>query len=254
MGKTLVIQPVTRIEGHARITIQLDDTGNVSDTRVSIMELRGFERFYIGKPVEEMPRIPTRICGVYPRSHHLASAKATDVVFGVDPPPAAKKLRELCNSIAFMEEYMLHFYFLAGADFILGPEVVEYLTNPCNIPENICLLDVGTGIKKIIFTISLSEVRPEVIVIIDAVDKGRKPGEIFDISLAEIPKEKTDDFSIHQVPSSNLLKELQDLCSVKVRIMACQVKTIPETVQPGLSGPVKKAVRLMAKKIAEEYF
>ena len=122
MGKTLVIQPVTRIEGHARITIQLDDTGNVSDTKVSIMELRGFERFCIGKPIEEMPRITTRICGVCPWSHHLASAKTTDVIFGVDPPPAAKKLRELCNSIAYMEEHILHFYFLAGADFILGPE------------------------------------------------------------------------------------------------------------------------------------
>ncbi len=122
MGKTLIIQPVTRIEGHARITIELDDSGNVSDTKVSIMELRGFERFCIGKPVEEMPRITTRICGVCPWSHHLASAKTTDVIFGVDPPPAGKKLRELCNSIAFMEEHILHFYFLAAADFILGPE------------------------------------------------------------------------------------------------------------------------------------
>ena len=122
MGKTLIIQPVTRIEGHARITIELDDSGNVSDTKVSIMELRGFERFCIGKPVEEMPRITTRICGVCPWSHHLASAKTTDVIFGVDPPPAGKKLRELCNSIGFMEEHILHFYFLAGADFILGPD------------------------------------------------------------------------------------------------------------------------------------
>lgn len=122
MGKTLIIQPVTRIEGHARITIELDDSGNVSDTKVSIMELRGFERFCIGKPVEEMPRITTRICGVCPWSHHLASAKTTDVIFGVDPPPAGKKLRELCNSIAFIEEHILHFYFLAGADFILGPD------------------------------------------------------------------------------------------------------------------------------------
>jgi coenzyme F420 hydrogenase subunit delta len=135
-----------------------------------------------------------------------------------------------------------------------GPEVVEYLTTHYNIPENICLLDVGTSIRKILFTISLSDFRPELIVIIDAVDKGRKPGEIFDITLDEIPKEKIDDFSMHQVPTSNLLKELQDLCSVKVRVMVCQVKTIPETVEPGLSEPVKKAVRLMAKKIADTYF
>jgi len=111
--------------------------------------------------------------------------------------------------------------------------------------------DDGFGPEVVI---SLSEARPEIILVIDAVDKERKPGEIFDISLNEIPKEKIDDFSIHQVPSSNLLKELQDLCSVKVRIMACQIKTIPETIQSGLSKPVKKAVRLMAKKIAEEYF
>ncbi len=121
MGKTLTIQPVTRIEGHAKITIKLDDAGNVSDAQMNVLELRGFEQFCIGKPVEEMPRITTRICGVCPWSHHNASAKATDAVFGVDPPPAGKKLRELCNSIAYMEEHILHFYFLAGADFVLGP-------------------------------------------------------------------------------------------------------------------------------------
>jgi F420-non-reducing hydrogenase large subunit len=121
MGKTLTIQPVTRIEGHAKITIQLDDTGNVSDAQMNVLELRGFEPFSIGKPVEEMPRITTRICGVCPWSHHNASAKATDAVFGVEPAPAGKKLRELCNSIAYMEEHILHFYFLAAADFVLGP-------------------------------------------------------------------------------------------------------------------------------------
>ncbi len=121
MGETLTIQPVTRIEGHAKITIQLDDTGNVSDTQVNVLELRGFEKFCLGKPVEEMPRITTRICGVCPWSHHNASAKTCDAVFGVDPPPAGKKLRELCNSIAYMEEHILHFFFLAGADFVLGP-------------------------------------------------------------------------------------------------------------------------------------
>jgi coenzyme F420 hydrogenase subunit delta len=135
-----------------------------------------------------------------------------------------------------------------------GPEVIEYLTDHYSVPENICVLDTGTGIRKILFTLSLSEIRPKVIVIIDAVDKGRKPGEIFEITLDEIPEEKIDDFSIHQVPSSNLLKELQDLCSVEVRVMACQIKTIPETIQPGLSEPVKKAVPLMAQKIADEYF
>ena len=122
MGKTIVIQPVTRIEGHAKITIQLDDGGNVNLARVNVIELRGFERFCLGRPVEDMPRITPRICGVCPWSHHLAAAKACDAVFGVEPPPAGAKLRELCNSVAFMEEHILHFYFLAGADFLLGPD------------------------------------------------------------------------------------------------------------------------------------
>jgi F420-non-reducing hydrogenase large subunit len=122
MAKTLVIQPVTRIEGHAKITIRLDDSGNVDTARVNVIELRGFEKFCLGRPVEDMPRITPRICGVCPWSHHLASAKACDAVFGADPPPAGKKLRELCNSVAYMEEHILHFYFLAGADFLLGPD------------------------------------------------------------------------------------------------------------------------------------
>jgi len=133
MGKTLTIQPVTRIEGHAKIKIELDDAGNVSDAQVNVIELRGFEKFCIGKPVEEMPRITTRICGVCPWSHHNASAKATDAVFGVDPPPAGKKLRELCNSIAYMEEHILHFYFLAGADFVLGPDADYSVRNVIGI-------------------------------------------------------------------------------------------------------------------------
>src|SRR5512135_1186887 len=121
MGQTITIQPVSRIEGHAKVTVQLDDAGNVSDARVNVVELRGFEKFCIGRPVEELPRIVTSICGVCPWSHHLASAKACDAVFGVEPPPAGRRLRELANSIAYTEEHILHFYFLAAADFLLGP-------------------------------------------------------------------------------------------------------------------------------------
>jgi F420-non-reducing hydrogenase large subunit len=133
MAKTLVIQPVTRIEGHAKVTIQLDDAGNVDTARVNVIELRGFERFCIGRPVEDMPRITPRICGVCPWSHHLAAAKACDAVFGVKPPPAGAKLRELCNSIAYMEEHILHFYFLAGADFLLGPSADYSVRNVIGI-------------------------------------------------------------------------------------------------------------------------
>jgi F420-non-reducing hydrogenase large subunit len=133
MTQTLVIQPVSRIEGHAKVTVQLDDAGNVHDTRVNVLELRGFEKFCIGRPVEEMPRIMTRICGVCPWSHHLASGKACDAVFGAEPPPTGKKLRELCNSIAYMEEHILHFYFLAAPDFVMGPDADPAVRNVIGI-------------------------------------------------------------------------------------------------------------------------
>jgi len=147
MGKTLVIQPVSRIEGHAKITIQLDDAGNVADTMVNVIELRGFERFCVGKPVEEMPRITTRICGVCPWSHHLASAKATDAVFGVELPSAGEKLRRLCNSIAYMEEHILHFYVLAGPDFVLGPDAEYPVRNVIGILN--AVPDVGRRVVKV---------------------------------------------------------------------------------------------------------
>ena len=133
MGKTLTIAPVSRLEGHAKVTIQLDDAGNVSDTFVNVVELRGFEKFCLGRPVEELPRITTSICGVCPWSHHLASAKANDAVFGVTPPPAGVKLRDLCNSIAFTEEHILHFFFLAGPDFVMGPDADYSVRNVIGI-------------------------------------------------------------------------------------------------------------------------
>jgi F420-non-reducing hydrogenase large subunit len=135
MSKTITIAPVTRIEGHAKVTIQLDDAGNVADTQVKIVELRGFEKFCIGRPVEELTRIVTSICGVCPWSHHLASAKANDAVFGVTPPPAGRKLRELCNAIAFMEEHILHFFFLSGPDFVMGPDADYAVRNVIGIAQ-----------------------------------------------------------------------------------------------------------------------
>lgn len=145
MANTIVIQPVTRIEGHAKVTIQLDDTGNVGDARVNVVELRGFEKFCVGRPVEEMPRIVTSICGVCPWSHHLASAKACDAVMGADIPPAAKKLRTLGNSLAYMEEHILHFYFLSGPDFVMGPGADYSVRNVIGIAQQ--FPDIG---KKVV--------------------------------------------------------------------------------------------------------
>ena len=133
--KTITIAPVTRIEGHAKITINLDDSGNVADTFVNVVELRGFEKFCIGRPVEELPRIVTSICGVCPWSHHLASAKANDVIFGVTPPAAGRKLRELCNAVAYTEEHILHFFILAGPDFVMGPDSDYSVRNVIGIAQ-----------------------------------------------------------------------------------------------------------------------
>ena len=119
--KQLIIQPVSRIEGHAKVTIQLDDSGNVADTRVNVVEMRGFEKFCVGRPVEDLPRITPRICGVCPWAHHLAASKAADAVFGVDPPSAAKKIRELALLNHCIESHVVHFYFLSGPDFVIGP-------------------------------------------------------------------------------------------------------------------------------------
>jgi F420-non-reducing hydrogenase large subunit len=133
--KTITIAPVTRLEGHAKVTINLDDAGNVADTFVNVVELRGFEKFCIGRPVEELPRIVTSICGVCPWSHHLASAKTNDAIFGVTPPSAGTKLRELCNAIAYTEEHILHFFFLAGADFVMGPDSDYSVRNVIGIAQ-----------------------------------------------------------------------------------------------------------------------
>ncbi len=118
----LTIDPITRLEGHGKIEIFLDEEGNVANTYFQIPELRGFERFCVGRPVEEMPLLTNRICGVCPEAHHMAAAKAADAVYHVDPPPAAKKLRELLYSGFYFTDHTTHFYALGGPDFIMGPD------------------------------------------------------------------------------------------------------------------------------------
>jgi F420-non-reducing hydrogenase large subunit len=120
--KEIVIQPVTRIEGHAKVVIQLDDKGDVADARMHILDLRGFEKFCIGRPIEELPVITTRICGVCPWAHHLASAKAADAIFGVEIPETAQMLRELAYMGDKIRDFILHFYILSAPDFVMGPD------------------------------------------------------------------------------------------------------------------------------------
>ncbi len=119
--KRISIDPITRLEGHGKIDIFLDDQGEVANAYLQIPELRGFEQFCVGRPAEDMPNLTARICGVCPEAHHLAATKALDNVFHVDPPPTAKKLRELFYSIFYATDHTTHFYALGGPDFVVGP-------------------------------------------------------------------------------------------------------------------------------------
>jgi F420-non-reducing hydrogenase large subunit len=120
--KRITIDPVTRLEGHGKIEIFLDDAGGVKNTYFQIPELRGFEKFAEGRLAEDMPQITQRICGVCPEAHHLASSKALDDLFHVDPPSPAKKLRELFNCAFYITDHTTHFYILGGPDFVMGPD------------------------------------------------------------------------------------------------------------------------------------
>ncbi len=120
--KRITIDPITRLEGHGKIEIFLNDAGEVENTYFQVPELRGFEKFAEGRLAEDMPQITQRICGVCPEAHHAASAKCLDDLFHVDPPSPAKKLRELFYSSFYVTDHTTHFYILAGPDFVMGPE------------------------------------------------------------------------------------------------------------------------------------
>ncbi len=120
--KRVSIDPITRLEGHGKIEIFLDDEGEVANAYFQVPELRGFERFCVGRPAEEMPRITNRICGVCPEAHHMAATKALDALFHVEPSSAAKKVRELFYSAFFVTDHTTHFYALGGPDFVVGPD------------------------------------------------------------------------------------------------------------------------------------
>ena len=120
--RTITIDPVTRLEGHGRIEIFLNDEGTVDRAYFQVPELRGFEKFAQGRPAESMPQITSRICGVCPTAHHMASTKALDELYKVTPPAAARRIRELVYSTFMVEDHALHFYFLGGPDFVVGPK------------------------------------------------------------------------------------------------------------------------------------
>src|SRR5664279_2242471 len=120
MAQKIVIDPVTRIEGHAKITIQLDDAGHVQDAHFHVTQLRGFEKFCEGRPFHEMPSLMARICGICPVSHLVASAKACDALLAVEIPYTARHLRRIMNLAQIIQSHALSFFYLSSPDLLLG--------------------------------------------------------------------------------------------------------------------------------------
>ncbi len=144
--KSIVIDPITRLEGHGKIHLFINDDGELANCYFQVPELRGFEKFCQGRPVEELARITTRICGVCPDAHHMASAKAADAVYGVTIPSAARKLRELVYNAFYAGDHTTHFYALGGPDFVCGPDAPKAERNILGVIAKVGL-DAG---KKVI--------------------------------------------------------------------------------------------------------
>jgi len=145
--KTITIEPITRLEGHGKISIFLNEEGNVENAYLQVPELRGFERFCEGRKAEDLPQIMPRICGVCPVAHHFASTKALDAAFHVEPPPAAKKLRELMYSGYYVYDHTLHFYFLGAPDFVVGPDAPPAERNILGVIKKVGL-DIAKEVIK----------------------------------------------------------------------------------------------------------
>lgn len=135
-----------------------------------------------------------------------------------------------------------------------GPAVAEELTRRGRVPSFAAVLDVGTGVREILFDLILSPERPKEVVIIDALDCGRQPGEVFKVKVDEVPRIKSHDFSLHLAPSLNLLQELQDNAGVVVTIIAAQPEPIPDIVTAGLSEQMHKAVAKTSDYIEQNCF
>lgn len=137
--KRITIDPITRLEGHGKIEIFLNEQGRVEQAYLQVPELRGFEKFCEGRKAEDMPQLTSRICGVCPVAHHFAATKALDMAFGVEPTSVAKKLRELIYCGYYIYDHILHFYFLGGPDFIVGPDAPKEKRNILGVIEQVGL-------------------------------------------------------------------------------------------------------------------
>jgi NAD-reducing hydrogenase large subunit len=150
MAQHIVIEPISRIEGHGKITIELDDKGTVTDARFHVTQYRGFEKFCEGRPYYEMPSLVERICGICPISHSLASAKACDAILGVRIPGPAKKLRKLLNCGEYIQSHALSFFHLSAPDLLLGMDSDPAKRNIMGLIEaNPAIAKDGVRLRKI---------------------------------------------------------------------------------------------------------
>ena len=147
MAQRITIDPITRLEGHGKIEIFLNEAGDVERAFFQVPELRGFEKFCEGRPAEEMPRITPRICGVCPTAHHMASTKALDDLWKVEPTRTAKLLRELVYSAFMVEDHYIHFFFLGGPDFVVGPQAPAAERNILGVIARVGLEIAGQVIR-----------------------------------------------------------------------------------------------------------
>jgi F420-non-reducing hydrogenase large subunit len=145
--RRITIDPITRLEGHGKIEIFLNEAGDVERAFFQVPELRGFEKFCEGRPAEEMPRITPRICGVCPTSHHMASTKALDDLWKVEPPRPAKLLREFIYNTFMVEDHYIHFFFLGGPDFVVGPQAPAAERNILGVIAKVGLEIAGQVIR-----------------------------------------------------------------------------------------------------------
>jgi F420-non-reducing hydrogenase large subunit len=166
MSRRITIHPITRLEGHGKINIFLDDKGDVERAYLQVPDFKGFEKFCEGRAAEEMPTLTQKICGVCPTAHHTASSKALDDLFGVEPPRAAKKIRELMYSAFMFEDHLLHFFFLGGPDFIVGPVAPNARRNIFGVIDKVGLkvgkkvIDIRKRVRQVNATISGSALYP----------------------------------------------------------------------------------------------
>jgi len=148
MTRRITIDPITRLEGHGKIEILLDEQGNAQSAYLQVPELRGFERFCVGRAAEEMPQLTAHVCGVCPAAHHLASVRALDALYSARLPVAAKRIQALYYNLFLFEDHLLHYWYLGGPDFYAGPKAPAPMRNVLGV-----LAKVGRDLGGRILTI-----------------------------------------------------------------------------------------------------